>query len=65
MDYANYNPTCPNCGTDLDFDDHYDMYDEGDVIICKVHGHCPHCKKNYQWEDVYALDGFQCLEETE
>ena len=30
-----YNPYCPHCAVELDFDDHYDMYDDGDAIIVK------------------------------
>lgn len=60
-----YNPYCPHCGVELDFDDHYDMYDDGDLIIVKAYGHCPECKKEFRWEDVYHLSGFQNLEEDE
>ena len=31
----NYNPYCPHCAVELDFDDHYDVYDDGDAIIVK------------------------------
>ena len=60
-----YNPNCPYCKVELDFDDHYDMYDDGDSIIVKAIGHCPKCKKNFKWEDVFTLCGFQDLEEDE
>lgn len=60
-----YNPYCPHCAVELDFDDHYDMYDDGDAIIVKAMGHCPKCRKNFKWEDIYTLCDFQDLEETE
>ena len=65
MDYSLYNPVCPNCGTELEFDDHYDMYDDGDLILCFAYGHCPNCKKKYQWKDIYSFRGFDDLEETD
>ena len=58
----NYNPYCPHCGVELNFDDHYDMYDDGDRIIVKAIGCCPNCRKNFRWGDVYIL---QCLQELE
>lgn len=61
----NYNPYCPHCGVELNFDDHYDMYDDGDCIIVKAIGCCPNCRKNFRWEDVYVLHSFQELEEVE
>ena len=61
----NYNPYCPHCGVELNFDDHYDMYDDGDRIIVKAIGCCPNCRKNFRWEDVYVLRCFQDLEEVE
>ena len=60
-----YNPNCPHCGVELDFDDHYDMYDDGDAIIVKAIGHCSKCGKHFKWEDVYTLCAFQDLEEGE
>lgn len=61
----NYNPYCPHCGVELNFDDHYDMYDDGDRIIVKAIGCCPNCRKNFRWEDVYVLQCFQELEEVD
>ena len=61
----NYNPYCPHCGVELDFDDHYDMYDDGDIIIVKAYGHCSCCKTKYRWEDIYSLTGFRDVEEDE
>ena len=60
-----YNPNCPHCNIELDFDDHYDMYDDGDAIIVKAIGHCDKCGKHFKWEDVYTLCAFQGLEEDE
>lgn len=53
-----YNPNCPYCKVELDFDDHYDMYDDGDTIICRAIGHCPKCGKHFKWEDLYTFCGF-------
>ena len=61
----NYNPYCPHCGVELNFDDHYDMYDDGDRIIVKAIGCCPNCRKIFRWEDVYVLQCFQELEEVD
>lgn len=58
-----FNPNCPECGIELDFVEHFDSYDEGDVIICAARGKCTRCGKKYQWDDVYELRGFQNLEE--
>ena len=60
-----YNPNCPNCGIELDFIEHFDSYDSGDIIVCMARGTCPHCNKNYRWEDVYKLSNFQWVEEEE
>lgn len=60
-----YNPNCPYCKVELDFDDHYDMYDDGDTIICRAIGHCAKCGKHFKWEDLYTFCGFQDLEEDE
>ena len=59
----NYNPDCPYCDTEIDFDEHIDFYDEGDEIFCVAIGHCSSCGRKYRWEDVYKLDRFQNLEE--
>ena len=61
----NYNHYCTHCGVELNFDDHYDMYDDGDRIIVKAIGCCPNCRKNFRWEDVYVLQCFQELEEVD
>ena len=61
----NYNPYCPHCGVELNVDDHYDMYEDGDRIIVKAIGCCPNCRKNFRWEDVYVLQSFQELEEVD
>lgn len=61
----NYNPYCPHCAVELDFIEHFDWYDEGDIIFCRASGKCPRCEKKYKWDDVYRLDGFQNVEEDE
>jgi hypothetical protein len=60
-----YKPYCPHCAIELDIDDHYDMYEDGDTIIVKAIGHCYKCGKRFRWEDVYTLCTFQDLEEDE
>ena len=60
-----YNPYCPSCGVEIDFLDHYDCYDDGDLAIFKARGVCPKCKRGYRWEDVYSLTSFQYLEEED
>lgn len=60
-----YNPNCPYCKVELDFDDHYDMYDDGGTIICRAIGHCPKCGKRFKWEDLYTFCGFQDFVEDE
>ena len=58
-----YNPYCPDCGVELDFFDHYDECDEGDIVLFRARGTCPKCRKHYLWNDVYKLAGFQDVEE--
>ena len=60
-----YNPYCPHCAVEIDFTEHIDQYDDGDVIVCVARGVCPCCKKFYRWEDVYTLHSFQNVEEEE
>ena len=60
-----YNPNCPHCAYELEFDHHCDMYDDGANIIVKTIGHCSNCGKRFKWEEVYALFTFQDLEENE
>ncbi len=59
-----HNPNCPYCDdTELEWDDNGDTCFEGDFMTVKSFGHCPHCKRNFIWEDVYEYDSFQNLEE--
>ena len=42
-------PLCPQCNTELECDDTYDMeYDEEGIVLYLI-GHCPKCEKCYQW----------------
>lgn len=59
-----YNPYCPHCAVEIDFFDHCDSYDDGDLIVCVARGTCPKCGKRFMWNDVYKLDSFQDVEEV-
>ena len=51
----NFNPCCPNCGKEIEFLEHYDLSDEGDLIIAYATGYCEECFINYKWKDIYTL----------
>lgn len=59
----NLNPYYPNCGEEIEFYEHYDLSDEGDIIIAYATGYCEGCGTNYKWEDIYSLANFEGLEE--
>ena len=43
-------PLCPHCKTELERNDTYDMeFDEDRIVLYQI-GHCPKCKKDYQWQ---------------
>ena len=42
-------PLCPHCKTELECDDTYDMECNEESITLYQVGHCPKCKKGYQW----------------
>lgn len=50
-------PLCPHCKTELEYDDTYDMeYNEESITLYQV-GHCPKCKKGYQWyTSAYCIE---------
>lgn len=57
-------PTCPCCGCNLTFVEHYDCYDEENKAFFFADGHCPKCLRDYRWTDVYTLNHFEDLEEV-
>lgn len=57
-------PTCPYCGCNLIFFEHYDCYDEENKAFFFADGHCPKCWREYRWTDVYTLNRFEDLEEV-
>lgn len=57
-------PKC-ECGEELEFDNDEFFNADNDIILYKVYGHCPKCRKHYQWKDAYVLTDFSDLEETE
>jgi hypothetical protein len=57
-------PTCPYCGCNLTFFEHYDCYDEEDQALLFADGDCPQCYREYRWTDVYKLNRFEDLEEV-
>lgn len=59
----NFNPDCPNCGKEIEFLEHYDLSDDGDIIIAYATGYCEECGTNYKWKDIYSLENFEDLEE--
>lgn len=58
----NFNPYCPNCGKEIEFLEHYDLSDEGDIIIANATGRCEECGADYIWKDIYVLQSFEDLE---
>lgn len=58
----NFNPNCPNCGKEIEFLEHYDLSDEGDIIIATATGRCEECGADYIWKDIYVLQSFEDLE---
>lgn len=57
----NLNPYCQNCGKEIEFLEHYDLSDEGDIIIASAAGHCEECGADYIWKDIYTLQSFEDL----
>ena len=43
-------PLCPHCNTELEYDGSYDMEYDEDSIVLYQSGHCPKCRKDYQWQ---------------
>ena len=58
-------PSCPHCGCTLIFFEHYDCYDDADTALFFADGHCPKCRREYRWTDVYKLHSIEDLEEVE
>ena len=58
-------PTCPYCGCNLIFFEHYDCYDEEDQALLFADGDCPQCHREYRWIDAYKLNHFENLEEVD
>lgn len=58
-------PSCRHCGCVLNFVEHYDCYDDGDVSLFFARGYCPECQQSYRWIDVYQLCRIDDLEEEE
>lgn len=56
-------PYCPYCNINLELNEHYDCYDDGDTTIYYAMGYCNHCKRNYNWKDIFKFDHFEDLEE--
>lgn len=59
------NPSCPHCDVELVWDDTIDNYFGGDIMIAKSIGHCPKCKREFQWEDIYIYDGYENFKEID
>lgn len=58
-----YNPDCPYCHEEIDFDEHSDIEDLGAEIYCKATGHCPQCGRDFTWTDYFVLKEFLDLKE--
>ena len=58
-------PSCPHCGCTLIFFEYYDCYDDADKALFFADGHCPKCRREYRWTDVYTLTCFEDLEEVD
>ena len=55
-------PKCKYCNVELEFDNILDEYTDASEVVIKVSGHCPKCKRNYRWIDIYVYS-FTNLEE--
>lgn len=55
---------CPYCNTELEADESYDFSIEDDHTIDRVAGHCPLCRKEFQWEEIYKYHSCKNLEEV-
>lgn len=54
---------CPNCGTDLIFDEMYDdLYEDG-YHTERCYYHCPQCEKDYQVDLHYKYVDYSIEEE--
>lgn len=50
-----YWAVCPDCGHELHYDTfEYDDYDE-DVVTFLASGYCPHCQKDFGWQENFEL----------
>lgn len=58
-------PSCPQRRCTLIFFEHYDCYDDADKALFFADGHCPKCRREYRWTDVYTLNRFEDLEEVD
>lgn len=49
---------CPHCMVELETDDCVDMdLVSNDKIKREIVGHCPECKREYQWSEEYRYTG--------
>lgn len=58
-------PECLKCKVGLEFDETIDTCVDGDVVEMETIGHCPKCRKKYQWTDIYHFTEFRDLKERE
>jgi endogenous inhibitor of DNA gyrase (YacG/DUF329 family) len=48
-------PDCPICGAELEVDDIYNAEVNSDRYIQYVYGHCPSCRKEFDWKEVGVI----------
>lgn len=58
-----YNPDCPYCHEEIDFEEHFDIEALDAEIYCKATGRCSHCGRDFVWTDCFVLKEFLDLKE--
>lgn len=47
---------CPKCNYELKIDDMYDVEHGEEMCIEQFVGHCPICKREFQWDRIFKVD---------
>ena len=54
-------PTCPDCGVYLTWDDCGDWETGWEGIYLKNLAHCPYCNADYRYTEIYTYSHFEDL----
>ena len=55
---------CPHCSEELVKDDCYNIDVEDNYITIYITGHCPMCKKEFQWVEGFNFAGADEIKEV-